>query len=411
MPGSFDTVIVGSGIAGGGLATVLARAGKSVLLLEKSTAYRDQVRGEWIAPWGIVDAKRTGLYDVLATVSTHHIRFHAEYGDGIDPEEATGKKLDLGGFLPGVAGPLAIGHPQACQALHDAGAAAGATVLRGVEHVRVTGGDSPSVAYAIDGVEQVARCRIIVGADGRNSVVRKQAGIALHQDPPHHLFAGMLVDGAPGWPEDLESMGTEGDVQYFVFPQGGGRHRLYLSYSLEQKSRLAGEGAGQAFLDAFRFGTVPNARALAEGRAAGPCHSVPNQSTWTDVPYAPGILLIGDAAGFNDPIVGQGLSISLRDVRVVSETMLGSEDWSADAFVPYAEERAERMRRLRFAGRLDSMIHAEFGPEATARKLRYQRARLADPSLGLASAAVMVGPEMVPPQFFSDEEWARICAV
>lgn len=80
MPGSFDTVIVGSGIAGGGLATVLARAGKSVLLLEKSTVYRDQVRGEWIAPWGIVDAKRTGLYDVLATVSTHHIRFHAEIG-------------------------------------------------------------------------------------------------------------------------------------------------------------------------------------------------------------------------------------------------------------------------------------------------------------------------------------------
>lgn len=53
MPPSFDAVIVGSGIAGGGLATVLARAGKSVLLLEKSTVYRDQVRGEppsWSGP-------------------------------------------------------------------------------------------------------------------------------------------------------------------------------------------------------------------------------------------------------------------------------------------------------------------------------------------------------------------------
>lgn len=411
MPASFDTVIVGSGIAGGGLATVLARAGKSVLLLEKSTVYRDQVRGEWIAPWGVIDAKRTGLYDVLATVSTHHIPFHVEYGDGIDPDEATARKLDLTTFLPGVPGPLAIGHPQACQALHDAAVAAGATVLRGVEDVRVEGGDSPAVTYTVDGTGHTAGCRLVVGADGRNSVVRKQAGIELHQDPPHHLFAGMLVDGAPGWPEDIESMGTEGDVQYFVFPQGGGRHRLYLSYSLGQKSRLAGEGAERAFLDAFRFEHVPHADAIASARIAGPCHSVPNQSTWTDVPYAPGLLLIGDAAGFNDPIVGQGLSISLRDVRVVSELMLAAESWTPGTFVPYAEERAERMRRLRFAGRLDSMIHAELGPEATARKLRYQQARLADPSLGLAGAAVMVGPEMVPPQFFSDEEWARLCAV
>lgn len=411
MATDFDAVIVGSGIAGGGLATVLARAGRRVLLLEKTTIYRDQVRGEWIAPWGVIDAKRTGLYDVLATVSTHHLRFHVEYGDGIDPVESGSRKLDLGTFLPGVPGPLAIGHPQACQALHDAAIAAGATVVRGVEDVRIAGGESPSVAYAVDGQERVATCRLVVGADGRNSAVRKQAGIELHQDPPHHLFAGMLVDEAPGWPEDLQSMGTEGDVQYFVFPQGGGRHRLYLSYSLEQRGRFAGEGAEQRFLDAFRLRRVPHADALAGGAIAGPCHSVPNQSTWTDVPYARGILLIGDAAGFNDPIVGQGLSISLRDVRVVSEILLGSDMWDATAFAPYAEERAERMRRLRFAGRLDSMIHAEFGPEATERKLRYQRARLADPSLGLAAAAVMVGPEMVPPPFFSDEEWARICAV
>lgn len=411
MPQSFDTVIVGAGIAGGGLATVLARAGKSVLLLEKTTVYRDIVRGEWLAPWGIVDAKRAGLFDALTTVSTHHIPFHAEYGDGINPDEATARKLDLTTFLPGVPGPLAIGHPGACQALHDAAVAAGATVLRGVEDVRVAGGDSPSVTYSVNGEERVARCRLVVGADGRNSAVRKQAAIELHQDPPHHLFAGMLVDGAPDWPEDIESMGTEGDVQYFVFPQGGGRHRLYLSYSLEQKSRLAGEGAGQAFLDAFRFQHVPNAEALASARIAGPCHSVPNQSTWTDIPYAPGILLIGDAAGFNDPIVGQGLSSSLRDARVVSELMLATESWTPETFAPYAEERAERMRRIRFAARLDSMIHAEFGPEATARKLRYHKARLADPSLGLGYSVAVVGPEMVPPQFFSDEEWARLRAV
>ena len=50
MTDHVDLVIVGGGIGGGALATVLAGAGASVLVLEKSTVYRDQVRGEWIAP-------------------------------------------------------------------------------------------------------------------------------------------------------------------------------------------------------------------------------------------------------------------------------------------------------------------------------------------------------------------------
>ena len=57
MESTYDLIIVGGGIAGGGLATVMARAGKSVLLLEKTTEYRDMVRGEWIAPWGVVEGE------------------------------------------------------------------------------------------------------------------------------------------------------------------------------------------------------------------------------------------------------------------------------------------------------------------------------------------------------------------
>jgi len=54
-----DIVVIGGGIGGAALATVLARAGHAVLVLEKSTVYRDRVRGEWIAPWaGRVPAVR-----------------------------------------------------------------------------------------------------------------------------------------------------------------------------------------------------------------------------------------------------------------------------------------------------------------------------------------------------------------
>ena len=57
-------VVIGGGIAGGSFATVMARAGHSVLMLEITEQHRDVVRGEWLAPWGVDEAKRLGLYDL-----------------------------------------------------------------------------------------------------------------------------------------------------------------------------------------------------------------------------------------------------------------------------------------------------------------------------------------------------------
>ena len=407
MAERFDAIIVGGGIAGSGLGAVLARGGKSVLILERSSQFEDMVRGEWVAPWGVVDAKRTGLYEVLLRANEHHITSHVEYGDGIDPDAAEANVLDLG-FLPGIPGPLAVGHPQACQALFDAAIEAGATTVRGVTAVAVSPGPSPRVQYTVDGVAHEATCRIVAGADGRGSVVRRQAGIELEHDKTHHFFAGLLVDQAEAWPAELQTMGTEGDVQFFVFPQGNGRARLYLGFATEQKSRFAGADKEQRFLDAFRLTSVPRSDALANARIAGPCHAIPNHSTWTDSPIAPGMLLLGDAAGYNDPIIGQGLSIAMRDIRVVSELMLGSASWNEALFAPYVEERTERMRRLRLAVAMDSIIHAEFGPEATARKLRIFGLQRTDPTITMARSAVMIGPELIPATAFTGEALVRV---
>lgn len=62
---SFDYVVVGGGIAGGTFATVMSRAGASVLLLERQAEYRDRVRGELMWPWGVAEVQRLGLEDVL----------------------------------------------------------------------------------------------------------------------------------------------------------------------------------------------------------------------------------------------------------------------------------------------------------------------------------------------------------
>lgn len=52
----FDVAIVGAGIAGGALATRLARDGKSVLLLERTLVHIDRIRGEFLAPLGVSEA-------------------------------------------------------------------------------------------------------------------------------------------------------------------------------------------------------------------------------------------------------------------------------------------------------------------------------------------------------------------
>lgn len=397
---TFDAVIVGGGIGGGALSTVLARRGMNVLVLEKTTVYRDIVRGEWLAPWGVAEAKRIGLYDDLIAEGAHHVSKHVTYGDTIDPDHAEKSALDLTTLVPGIPGPLCIGHPAHCDMLHRLGVAAGATVLRGVTEITVTPGAAPSVTYKHDGAEQTVACRIIIGADGRASLVRRAAGIELRKDAPHHLFSGMLIEGAYGWPAELQTIGAEGDVHFLAFPQGNGRVRLYLGYSREQPQRLAGKAGPQAFLDAFRLSSVPNSQYLASATAAGPCNSYPNEDAWTDEPFAQGVALVGDAGGWNDPIIGQGLSITYRDVRIVSEILLGGRDWSPDAFAPYAEERVERMRRLRFSAGIVSTMLNEFGDEARERRRRAEQRQAANPLLLLPLLASMVGPEVLPSAAF-----------
>ncbi len=122
-------------------------------------------------------------------------------------------------------------------------------------------------------------------------------------------------------------------------------------------------------------------------------------------------MLIGDAAGFNDPIIGQGLAISMRDVRVVSDALLATDDWSASTLQPYAEERAERMRRLRFSGSLASMLASEFGEEAQSRRARFRLAAAANPALGMARIAAMIGPENLPAEAYSEQAWEAVANV
>ncbi len=406
-----EVAIVGAGIGGSALATVLARAGITVTLLEKSLVHLDHVRGEWLAPWGVAETERLGLYGTLIAAGGHHLARHIPYGDDVDTAAAESQLLDMTVFASaGFKPPLCMRHPNMCNLLNAGAIEAGAELIRGVTDVQVVAGVAPEVRFRLDGVERKLNPRIVIAADGRNSVVRGQVGIEQHRDPTHHLMAGMLVDGTTGWPADLQVFGTEDRVNFLAFPQSSERVRLYICYDLDDRRRFAGADNQARFLEAFQLSTVPLSEHLANGTPSGPCNSYGNEDTWTDVPYVAGVVLIGDAAGHNDPIIGQGLSIAYRDVRIVRDLMLENRNWTADLFRPYADERRERMRRLRLTASTFSILSVEFGEHARERRrrVREERARNNFPDLG---PVAFVGPEVLPAELFDETILNRLRAM
>jgi 2-polyprenyl-6-methoxyphenol hydroxylase-like FAD-dependent oxidoreductase len=128
-----------------------------------------------------------------------------------------------------------------------------------------------------------------------------------------------------------------------------------------------------------------------------------------DDPTLPGVVLIGDAAGHNDPITGQGLSIAARDVRVVSDILLSAKKWDRTDFVAYVDERRERMRRLRITAGLATKIRVEFGEDAKQRRARVSD-RMLERQLSPLPAAV-IGPERLPAEAYTTETIDRLIAL
>jgi len=400
--GDYDVVIVGAGVAGGALATRLARDGLSVLILERSRVHIDRIRGEWLAPWGVHEAAQLGIVDELVAAGGNYVSKFVRYAQDVPIEVARASPIDLGSLFPNVPGVMMLGHPHMCDSLDQAAQRAGATLLRGVVNVSVLPGLPPTIAFQHKGDTCTVRPRLVVGADGRGSSVGRQVGAETQTEPVHHLIAGLLIDGVDAWPEDEQALTVQGGAYLLVFPQGRGRMRLYLCYSLEERARFAGRRAAANFLEAFRVPFLPHADDIAGARVAGPCQGYPNADTWVDVPMAPGVVLIGDAAGHNDPTIGQGLSITMRDVHLVSDALSRTADWDESLFIDYATERRERMRRLRVNARLVSKLRCEFDREGDLRRIDVMRRATQDRSAALPLMVPFLGPFGVPDETFEE---------
>jgi menaquinone-9 beta-reductase len=401
--GFSDIVVVGGGIAGASIALVLARAGLTVTVLEQQPSYRDRVRGEYMQPWGVAEAQHLGISEILMQAGGLIARRIIPYDEINPPHAAEMAARELGALVPGVPGALCVSHPAACLALSQAAEAAGATVIRGIRRPTVMPGSKPAVAFELDGVEHRLSCRLIIGADGRSSTVRAQTGIRLLRDEPTHLMSGMLVDHVPEWPQEDIAIGTEGDVHFFVFPQGGQKLRLYTGTALDQRARYSGPAGPRRFLNDFRgLSCVPFHEALGRATPIGPCATMGGEDTWTEVPFVEGVVLIGDAGGYSGPIIGQGLSLALRDVRLLSEILLEETEWAPARLERYGERHSEGLRRMRIVAALRAVLSAQFGVEAAARRAHFRDLVHEDPSLGIVAVVTQLGPDRAPAWVFDE---------
>ncbi|MFY1699584.1 NAD(P)/FAD-dependent oxidoreductase [Solwaraspora sp. WMMA2101] len=398
---SADVVIVGGGIAGAAAACDLSAHGMSVMLLEKQTQYRDLVRGEWLAPWGIAEAQWLGVDDAFVLGGAWEIREWVQWDEVVHPDEA--QAVDMCSFMPGVGGPYSFPHHRVCELMAEQAAGNGARVVMGASRIAVTAGTEPVVTYRDADGEHRITTRMVLGATGRACTVGRQIGVTM-SNAIHHWGAGLMVDGLDDWPADVQAMGTAGDVMFMVFPQGYGRARLYLNFATGQQTRYRGAGGVERFLAAFALDCLPDkGAAVAAARADGPLVAWPSVSIVPQrPPLAQGVVLIGDEAGNADTVLGTGLSCSLRDARTVCELLRGTDDWSPATFDPYVVEREARMKRLHFGANVMAKLHVEFGEAAVRRRRRARELMTRNDALQVTGLLNMVPPEQVPDFGFSE---------
>lgn len=380
--------MVGGGIAGSALGAALARAGLGVLVVEREARFRDRVRGDALFPWGVVEMTRLGLADLLPASGAHPLPRWQTYDNRVP-----GEPYDWRTDVPTEDVVWGVNHPGLQEALFAEAAATGAVTVRPAKAVACSRGDDGFLVVTIDADEgrTAVQTRLVVGADGRESGVRRWMGATSIADPTHHLIGGCLVEGIDLDPEAAHMAWYRGGVS-LLFRHASGRARAYLVCQPEAAAAMRGHQAADAFLAtcAAAFPEVAFARA----RAVGPAAFFPGSDIYPDRIAGAGIVLVGDAAGANDPSQGQGMSLTFRDVRELRDLLL-AQDWQ-EAIEEFARRRPIWYEPLRAFAIWEGPIFTDVGPDADAARARRRRAAELDPWRNGYGAINALGPEGLP---------------
>jgi 2-polyprenyl-6-methoxyphenol hydroxylase-like FAD-dependent oxidoreductase len=233
------------------------------------------------------------------------------------------------------------------------------------------------------------RARLVVGADGGASGVRRWVGAKTIRDPVRHAIGGLLVEGVDLDP-NASHIGFYPGGASMVFRQASDRARIYLVCRPEDAETMRGPTAARAIM-AAGAASLPEG-ALERARAVGPAAFFPGADIFASRITGAAIVLIGDAAGANDPTQGQGLSLTFKDVSEVSHRLLETDNWR-EAIDDFARERPRWYEPLRAHASWKGSLMVGIGPEADAARARAERAAMLDPLLGGYGVIHSVGPD------------------
>ncbi len=311
-----DVLIVGGGPAGSTLAGLLASSGLKVELLDRARFPRPKPCGEFLNPGALRLLKRLALLDIvrgLGPATIHGWRLVTE-------REASAN----GAYPEGVFG-YGISRLLLDKALLDEARRRGAHVREGVRVLRARSGDGhcPEVdVIGPHGLRATLSARVVVGADGLRSVVSASLGLVGRR--PRRFKVSLT--GAVTLPPESEPVGTlvlgkketlglvpirqDGSVWNATLVVEAARDRRELARDPSRFFRSAVEALPHPDLG----GVLP----LDGVRASGPFdRPVPK-------PGAAGILLVGDAAGYFDPLTGQGIYRALASAELAAEAIQGA---------------------------------------------------------------------------------------
>jgi 2-polyprenyl-6-methoxyphenol hydroxylase-like FAD-dependent oxidoreductase len=356
---TYDIITVGGGLGSSALAKVMAEEGKRVLVLEREREFKDRVRGEYMCPWGVAEARELGIYDLVRDACGTDAPF-VDLGFGPrDLRSTTPQRLPSLGFC----------HPEMQEVMLTAAQQAGAEVQRGVTVTEINPGPTPSVIVQSETETREIKARLVAAADGRTSMARKKGSFQVTEAPQPFFFAGLLladmtVPEGHAYLLFNPAMGMETAIT----PVGRGRSRTYVAYQDGAEFRLQGNENIPRFIEEAK--RAESVAAYYDGaRAIGPLASFRCGEFWVDHPYKDGVVLIGDAAATSDPAFGQGLSLTVRDARVLRDHLRATDDWDAAGHA-YATEHDGYYAVTRKVEHWFRSLFLEQGPAADSRRAR-----------------------------------------
>jgi 2-octaprenyl-6-methoxyphenol hydroxylase len=351
MNGQTDVIVAGAGMAGTTLALALKSAGIKPLLIDTQT-FESQIAPtfdgrasaisfscfrQWraIGAAGEIEPHAQRIEQILVTDGRAP-------GASRTPGLPSYLRFDAGEIADRVEGePLGymVENRHIRAGLARAVEAAGIEVLAPVWIAGVSFDGASAIVRLADGGERSAP--LVVGADGRGSLVRREAGI-----------------GVTGWP--YRQSGVVATVK-FETPHRGVAHEYFLPAGPFAILPLTGERAslvwteasdrGQALMrvrpEIFeahlrrRFGDF-----LGTASIEGPRFVYPLGMQLAEAMSAPRAALVGDSAHAIHPIAGQGLNLGLKDAAALAEVLVQALRLGEDIGSEAVLERYAQWRRL-----------------------------------------------------------------